>query len=476
MNVYLTVLLIYGAALIGLGLFLARSVRDTRAFFVANRRLGPGLLFSTLLAANIGAGSTVGAAGLGYSLGLAGWWWVGSAGIGSCVLALVIGPRMRALSARWDLLTLGDFLEHRYGPEVRVLVALLLWLGTLAILAGQLIAFAWILNVVAGTSKFTGSLIGGCVVIAYFASGGLKGTVWINLLQLSVKAVGFLLALPFALAAVGGWHGLATAAVERGPEYTSILGSGWSQVLPFVALLAPSFIVSPGLLQKIYGARDDRSVRLGAGSNAAALMLFSFFPVLIGMVAAMSFPDLAHSELALPTVITRILPTWLGALLLAAVFSAEVSSADAILFMLSTSLTRDLYQRFLNPTVSDRTLLRVGRILAFVSGLSGIVVSVALESVLSALSIFYGLVSVALFVPVTLGLYRSRPGPRACAAIILISVSTAGVFQLAAPGGWGVLSPTIVGILISLLLFLAAGTLSHKLNPAESEVPPQGPA
>jgi len=53
------------------------------------------MLFATLLAANIGGGSTVGAAGLGYQFGLSAWWWVGAAGLGQLILAFTLGPRIR---------------------------------------------------------------------------------------------------------------------------------------------------------------------------------------------------------------------------------------------------------------------------------------------------------------------------------------------------------------------------------------------
>src|SRR3954462_8331253 len=98
-----------------LGLWLGRRVRASSDFFVAGRRLGPGLIFSTMLAANIGAGSTVGATGLGYQNGLAAVWWVGSAAVGSLVLALWIGPALRRVAAEHDLRTVGEFLEFRYG-------------------------------------------------------------------------------------------------------------------------------------------------------------------------------------------------------------------------------------------------------------------------------------------------------------------------------------------------------------------------
>ncbi len=448
MNPFLAVLIVYGVLLTLAGALLARHTRSSAEFFVAGRKLGPGLMFATVLAANIGAGSTVGAAGLAYAVGLSGWWWVGSAGLGSLILAVAVGPRIRKLAAARGFLTLGDFLEWRYGLAARLSVAVLLWAGTLAILAGQLIAFAWILQVVAGTSKTTGCILGGAVVMTYFAAGGLKGAAWINLFQLLVKGTGFLLCVPFALAAVGGWEGLQGGGLPAG--YFRLDGIGWMGIAHYVVLLAPSFIVSPGLLQKAFAGRDDRAVRLGIGANGLALLLFAALPVLLGMVAAARFPGLSNPELALPTVMTQILPFWLGAWLLAAVFSAEISSADAILFMLSTSLSQDFYRRLIRPDADDRTVLQVSRWLALGSGLLGILCAIQLGSVLEALKLFYGLLAVSLFVPVVAGLYRSRPGGRLFLAALPASLAGAGLFQLLTEGRpFGPLSATAVGILVS---------------------------
>lgn len=452
MNGYLWVLVLYAGALVLAGGLLARRTRTSADFFVAGRRFGPGLLFATVLAANIGAGSTVGAAGLAYAIGLSGWWWVGSAGIGSLALALWVGPRIRRLAERHGFFTLGDFLEHRYGLQARLAVAALLWLGTLAILAGQLIAFAWILQVVAGAPKALGCALGGLVVIAYFAAGGLKGAAWINLAQLAVKGAGFLLAVPFALAAVGGWSGLRNAGLPE--THFHMDGIGWAGIAGFVVLLAPSFIVSPGLIQKVFGARDDRAVRWGVGANGLALMIFAFFPVILGMAAAARFPDLTNRELALPMVMTEMLPFWLGALLLASVFSAEISSADAILFMLSTSLSRDLYKRVLRPDADDAAVLRFSRLAAAGAGLLGILVAMQIGSVLDALRIFYGLLSVALFVPVAAGIYLNRPGLQGFLAALTAALVAAAGFHLWTGGqSVGPLSPTAVGILVSAAVF-----------------------
>ncbi|MFV1987821.1 MAG: sodium:solute symporter family protein [Gemmatimonadota bacterium] len=453
MTAQLVGLLLYSAGLIALGVAIGRRVDSTDGFFVAKRRLGPLLLFSTVLAANIGAGSTVGAAGLGYRDGLSAWWWVGSAGVGTIVLALWVGPRIWRVASEHGLLTVGDFLELRYGRSVRAFIAVLLWLGTLAILAGQLIAMAEILQVVTGAPRWVGALVGGVVMTAYFSAGGLVASAWVNLVQLVVLIVGFAIALPWALAAAGGWGAVVAAAPPDTPGYLDFIEGGRSGWM-YLALLVPAFVISPGLLQKVYGAVDERAVRTGLLAAGLALMVFAFAPALLGMIARVYDPALAHPEQALPLVLTTALPPVLGMLGLAAVFSAEISSADAILFMLSTSLSKDLYKRFVNPEATDGQVLRVARGAALVGGLLGVALAVVLPSVIGSLTIFYSLLSVSLFVPVVAGLYLRRPGTVEAFAAIGAGLGALLVARLAGLAEMSrLLEPTLVGLVISAIAF-----------------------
>ena len=452
MPLNLALLLAYSALLVVLGLIVGRRVSATKDFFVAGRRLGPGLLFSTMLAANIGGGSTVGATGLGYRDGLSAFWWVGSAAAGSLVLALWIGPRIRRIAADHELNTVGDFLELRYGRQVRAIVSALVWLGSLAIPAGQLIAIATILNVVIGVPKSVGCLVGGGVVIAYFTAGGLLTSAWVNMVQLAVKLGGFAVALPLALGAVGGVDALANVRADD-PAYWNVWHGGPSGVV-YLALLAPAFIVSPGLLQKIYGARDDRAVRIGVGLNAAGLLLYAPVPVLMGLIARARFPDLPNRELALPMVLMHGVPPIVGGLGLAAVFSAEISAADAGLFMLTTSLSQDLYKRFLNPAASDRRLLAVTRGAAIACGAAAVAIAIASPSIIGVIGLFYALLGVSLFVPIVAGLYSRRAGTPEALAAIGAGVAAMLAVQLTTAGaGVGGLSPALIGIAAAAAAF-----------------------
>ena len=143
----------------------------------------------------------------------------------------------------------------------------------------------------------------------YFTAGGLlSSALGQHAVQLVVKLAGFAIALPLALAAAGGWTRRRRDAPTRPATYWNPLYSaGRARAGATWRCSAPAFVVSPGLLQKVYGARDDRAVRLGVGAErASACCVFAFVPVAARHDRARHLhPDLANPELALPTLLMR---------------------------------------------------------------------------------------------------------------------------------------------------------------------------
>jgi len=449
-SVTLLLLVAYSALMAAIGLWIGRRVRATRDFFVAGRTLGPSLLFATFLAGNIGAGSTVGAAGLAYRDGVSAWWWNASAGIGCLVLALSVGPRMWRESVAHGDMTVGDFLERRYGRDLRLAVALLIWIGTLSILAGQLLGMSTVFQVVAGVSKLTGCVLGAALVCVYFVAGGLLSSAYVNLVQLAVKLAGFALVTPIAMALAGGWDALAADPSRLDLFSGGSPQSGWRLIF----FLGPAFVVSPGLLQKAFGARDARSVTIGVGLNGVALLAFAALPTIIGMSARVLHPDISR-DLAFATVANDLTPAF-GALALAAVFSAEASAADAVLFMLATSGSRDLYRRY-RPAATDADLLRAARAAAVAGAALGLGLAMMHRSVIDALATFYAVMVVTLFVPIIAGLY-ARHSSRRQGLASLAGVPVLAIVHFATSGaGYGALTPVVAGVLASALAFVATG-------------------
>ena len=214
-------------------------------------------------------------------------------------------------------------------------------------------------------------------------------------------------------------------------------------------MFAPAFVISPGLIQKVYGANSKRTVRIGVGLQAAALAIFAFAPALLGMAARATHPGLTNPNIVLPTVLVEQLPPWFGALALAAVFSAEVSACDAILFMLATSLSQDLYKRFLQPDAGDREVLLIARLASLAGGAGGVVLALLLGDGPAGAR---HLLLAARREPVDAGRRRALPaarGAREALASLAAGNLALLVARFALPPSYAWIDPTVAGLIAS---------------------------
>ena len=402
----LAFIILYALILIALGAYIGRKAKTASDFFVAGRNFNSGLLFTTLIAANLGAGSTVGVAALAYRYGLSAWWWIGSAGIGSLILAFIVGPKIWRTARENNFYTLSDYLDKRYSKFFSGIISVMMAVGTLALFAGQLLGIAWILEVVAGVPKAYGVITGAVVTTLYFAAGGLLSGAMVNIVEVAVILAGFVVALPFVWNFSGGLEGI--RARVNNPSYFDFYGMGSTAIIGYIVMLVPSFFISPGLIGKVFAARDERAIKIGTALNGLVQLIFAVIPVFIGMAAFSCFPDLTGADLALPTAMKNMMPFFAASMALAAIFAAEVSTADTVLYMLAGSLTNDIYKRFFNPKISDAALLKLSRAVTIICGLLGIVLALRLESIISALTIFYSLMSVSLSAPLIFGLFTKK--------------------------------------------------------------------
>ena len=164
----------------------------------------------------------------------------------------------------------------------------------------------------------------------------------------------------------------------------------------------------------------------------------------------------------MPMLLLHGLPAWVGALGLAAVFSAEISAADAALFMLTTSLSQDLFKRFVAPDATDARVLQVARTTTVVSGALAVMLAIASASIVDVLTIFYTLLGVTLFVPLIGGLYVARTTTREVWPSMAAGVLT--MLLLQATGGWGAVTPALGGLLAAIAVWavsLAVGSRRH---------------
>jgi solute:Na+ symporter, SSS family len=199
--------------------------------------------------------------------------------------------------------------------------------------------------------------------------------------------------------------------------------------------------------------------------NAGGLLTYAIIPVLLGIIARARFPQLASPDLALPTILMYGLPVAVGALGLAAVFSAELSAADAALFMITTSMSQDLYKRFVAPRSSEARVLLVARVTTVIAGAVSTAIAIVSPSIIGVLSLFYTLLGVSLFVPILGGLYVRRASTREALSAIAAGVAVMVFVHMTTTGrGYGPLTPALAGILAACAAFVVVLGLPRSLD------------
>ncbi len=358
---------------------------------------------------------------------------------------------------------MATYLEDRYGGTVRgVIAALMLAIGTLAILAGQLIAGAAVLEVVAGLPKWQGVAIGGVAMTVYFTAGGLLSSAWVNAVQLAVLFGGF----PDRHAdGAGAAWAASTASPQRpacpatyfDPLYSAGAFSGWTMLLLLgTRLRGLARPRSEGLRRRKRAGRAHRRWRAG---DCAAGVLVPAGPAR-AWPRACTIPASTSTNVVLPTVmLTRLAGAGLAHWRWPPIFSAEVSTCDAILFMLSTSMSQDRLSAIHQPRGAPDEVLRVAARLAAVTAgvLLAMFVAVQLSTVVDALRIFYSLLIATLFVPVAGGLlWPSAPASREAMAAIVGGMAALLAVQFGTnrtgwwdPGLWGLIG-SAVGFVVML--------------------------
>jgi solute:Na+ symporter, SSS family len=373
---------------VAVGVWKSRGVKDSADFMVAGRSLHWFVLVGTLLATWIGNGSLFGGAGLGYRNGPAGLW--SSAGAwGGIVLVYFIARRVR----NFGKVTVPDIFEARYGTAAAVLATLITMIAYLTIVSYQFRGGGRVLSIVTqgAIPVENGIIITAGFAITYTVLAGMVSVVYTDVVNGVLMIAGIVGAVVFMTFTLGGIGEIAAAAEAAGKW--SLFGN-WAMeraTVDSAPIIAFSFLVPTLLLlmgdanmyQRIFSARDG-----GVARRAILIWVFGVaflesainFLGLTGAIAAerglitqlfVGGPAATAANLSenvIPTLAVELLPLALGMLLVATMMAIVVSTADSFLLVPATNLTRDVYQRFIQPDASERRVVFIGRSMVLVLG------------------------------------------------------------------------------------------------------------
>jgi SSS family solute:Na+ symporter len=451
------ILTVYLALLVAIGFWAKRRQKDVEDYYVAGRRLGPLTIACLWIAAWIGGAAVVGTTARVYEFGVTGVWYVVAQAIGCVLFGLFVAARIKTLGDRHRHLTYPDFIEQHYDSRTRIVATATTVLAFTAYSAGQLAASAAILQVMLGWDYEFALLVAGLIVILYTAVGGYLAVTYTDWIQVALLLFGVVVVgIPVAISVAGGWGDMRASLPDT---YYELGAQGWDRISALVVAMVLAFFVGMDSFSRCFAARDARAARNGALLAAVLILPLAVAAVWLGLAAAVLYPD--HGAVGSSVLATFVLdnfPIGLKGLMLIAVLSAIMSTADICILTASANYTRDIHQRFIRPDLPERAMLRLGMIASVVVGGLSMLLAWKMRDIIDILQLGFTINAAGLFLPTVAALYGNRVPAGAAFWSIGASLATVVVWRLAADAGAGgifAIDPLWPGLAVSAVLVTA---------------------
>ncbi|HCT92792.1 MAG TPA: sodium:solute symporter [Lachnospiraceae bacterium] len=437
-TIVVSVCIIYFIAMVAIGIFAARRNKKTTDYLVAGRKLNITMTAVTLAAVQIGVGIVLSSATNGYNDGVwPGIYYAIGCGGGLIIAGLLTARKLRAQEGYVPM----DYFAQRYG-ESRA-IRLWAWLSNvpslLGIFVAQLLAAGGILSGF-GIPFKAGVVLTAVVILIYCTIGGMWGVVLTDVVQTTIIVIGVpILAVATLIQYVHA--GGSIGAIFATPFIPQGMGTR------FIYLVLPFFLsisVSYDAYSRIQSAKNVRTAQIGCIIGGILVIIVGLLCSTIGVAARTLFPGVTDGIFTITA--TGVLPPVLAGIVIAAILSAAMSSANCVILSMGSSFARDLYNKFLHPEVDNLDELpkskQISQATVLLGSLAGIFFAFHMTDILDAMIIFNYPYMGSLLIPLLGGL-------------VWRGATRRGAFAAAVTGG-------IVGVVS--FLFGIPGPLFGKMN------------
>lgn len=457
---------LYMLAVIGIGIWFLLKNKGVDDYYVGGRKIGSWHIGLSVVATDVGGGFSIGLGGLGFVMGLAGSWMLFTGLIGAWLSAVILIPKVKAIEKFRQFYTFPQLLRHFYSKEVALLAGIISGIGYLGFTSSQILAGAKLASATfIDLNLNTALIIMGIIVVLYTAMGGIKAVIYTDTIQWIILMVGLIfIGIPVAYFSLGGYTAIRDALPDSFFQLSNI---SWQQILNWAVTIIPIWFVGMTLYQRIYASRDKKQAQkawLVAGLFEYPVM--AFMGVILGLFARVAFQQNMFDflgfpaggdidiEMGLPMLLRTVLPVGLMGLMMAAYFSAIMSTADSCLMASSGNFLTDLIGRFAKMPESNRGFLIVSQLLTLVLGSFALLLASIMPNVLELMLYSYAFMVSGLFVPVMAALFLKKASPVAAFWAMLLGGATTItliVIDIDLPLG---LDANIFGISLSIISFV----------------------
>ncbi|MCH7396797.1 sodium:solute symporter family protein [Belliella sp. DSM 107340] len=451
----------YMLIMLGVGYYFMQKNKNQDDYYVGGRNIGSWHIGLSVVATDVGGGFSVGLGGLGFVMGLSGSWMLFTGLLGAWLAAVFLIPRVKQDPAFANFYTFPQIFKHLFDRKVGIVAAVICLVGYLGFTSSQLLAGAKLASGTFEELDINHALwIMGAIAVIYTVLGGLKAVIYTDTVQWIILMLGFIfIGLPIAYFHVGGWEVIRQTLPD---EFFTLTNLRWQDFANWGITILPIWFIGMTLYQRIFASRDVASAKKAwfiAGLFEWPIM--AFMGVSLGLLSRVAFEqdllifdlETLDPEMGLPILLRTILPSGLLGLMMAAYFSAVLSTADSCLMAASGNLSTDIFGKWLNEK-SESTQIRYSQLFTLALGAVALFVALQMTNVLELMLYSYAFMVSGLLIPVLFGLFTKKKDPDAALAAMIVGGSVTGGLGLANVNLPLELDPNFFGVFASLAIFL----------------------
>lgn len=381
---YMTVVIIIGIV------FAKRANKNTEAYFLGGRTLGPWVSAFSAEASDMSGWLLMGLPGLAYWSGLAsaGWTAIGLA-VGTYLNWLIVSRRLRRYSVAVDAITIPDFFSRRFHENKRVLMTIssVMVIVFFTPYAGScLMACGKLFSQLFGASYSVMVIVSALFVLTYTFLGGFLAESTSDFMQAVVMITALILVVALGVAAAGGL-GSVIANAEKIPGFLSLFRSAsptgesasgaalFGEASSFSGLAIASTLAwglgyfgMPQVLLRFMGIRSERELTRSRRIATTWVVISLVAAVFIGIVGRVLYSDAymvygsGNTENIFILMSVKLLPPLLAGLVSAGILAAAISSSDSYLLISASAVSKNVWQGLIRKNASDKETMLVSRV------------------------------------------------------------------------------------------------------------------
>jgi SSS family transporter len=334
-----------------------------------------------------------------------------------------------------------QYLEMRFNRSVRYFASALFCIFMVTRIAVVLFLPSLALNAVTGINVYFCILVMGLITIAFCTMGGMRAVIWTDVIQGFVLVLGALIALVYLMAGTeGGMGGFFTMASDAGKFRTFDFVFDWAQPVFWVTLLGGlanqliTYTSDQSIIQRYLTTKDQKSAARGIWFNGIISIPVSIVFFLIGAGLYTFYKSrpqnldmvMQNQDSIFPHFMITELPAGVAGILIAAVFSAAISTISSNINSVSTAVTEDFFRQ-LRSDLSEKARMLIARLSGILVGLIGTGFALGLatwdiKSLWDQFNVFLGLLTSGLGGLFLMGIFTKRINGTAAMTGLLASI------------------------------------------------------